>query len=531
MDEDSETAKEARGAARYLEQRRLCLDHAGDLVAGAQRVLGSDNAHPNIAYHLAILAMEEIGKAGMLASLGVIGATLDKKTLEKRLGDHVFKLMWAVWSPSMSDGKIDPKDFEDARQFAESTHARRIAGLYVDYTDDNTSAPPREAVLLDHATSILNLAKARLALELERKAPVPDERNEELEWYLNTLSDVLGKKRLFSRPFIQKHEEFHGDTRAWIRWAREEFAKIATEEQEHLQRELSRQPRESGKGKPKWLMKVRLQTPSHSLRQKALNYWNDRMEAVKLQLVGNRKNELLLEMTINDGVTLDRLFDAGISLSKLYIAMLNIGTGGFFWYELSGQAQIYYESIRDLDAPDLEPRIGRVRGLLKEWAEDHPDGGKRRRVALDEAHLNNTMMCLAAFGPMSDKDAAPIFGPYLKGLVLLSKTDLHLSLENNARDAFLKALRRAMLSFGDWDGDDTRLITALHRVIEPIIPEEADRNRLFEGLEGKPTDEKALSDAVSAKRVADLYLVIAAKRRWPELVKRARRDQGASLGR
>lgn len=524
MDEDSETAKEGRGAACYLEQHRLCLDHAADLVAGAERVLGNDHAHPNIAYHLAILALEEIGKAGMLASLAIIGAAADGAKFERRLSDHVFKLTWAVWSPSMSDGKIDPKDFEDARRFAESTHARRIAGLYVDHTGHNTSASPRGKVLPDHATSILNLAKARLALELKRETPVQEDRNEELVWFLDTVGDDLRKRRLFSRPFIQKHEEFRGDTRAWIRWARKEFAKIAAEELEHVQRELSRQAGESSEGKPKWLMKVRLQTPSHSLRQKALNHWNGRMEAVKLQLAGNKKNELLLEMTINDDVTFDRLFDVGLSLSKLYIAMLNIGTAGFFWYELSSQTQIYYESIRDLDAPHLEPRVSRVRGLHKEWAEARPDGGKRQRIALKEAHLNNAMMCLAAFGPMSDEDAAPIFGPYLEGLMLLSKTDLHLSVENAAREAFLKTLRRAMLSFGDWDGDDTRLIAALHHVFEPIIAEETDRIRLFEGLEGKPTDEGALSDAVSAKRVADLYLVIVAKRRWPELVKRASPD-------
>lgn len=165
-----------------------------------------------------------------------------------------------------------------------------------------------------------------------------------------------------------------------------------------------------------------------------------------------------------------------------------------------------------------------MHGLLNEWAEERSNGSKRQRVALEDAHLANSMMCLAAFGPMSDEDAAPIFGQYLNGLVLLSKTDLHLSVGNNARDAFLNALRRAMLRFGDWDGNDTRLITALHSVIEPIIPEEADRNQLFERLEGKPTDEDALSYAVSAKRVADLYLVIVAKRRWPEFVKRSGRD-------
>jgi hypothetical protein len=134
----------------------------------------------------------------------------------------------------MSGGKIDPKDFEQARQFAESTHARRKAGLYVDYSEDDTLVAPSEAVLLSHATSLLNLAKSRLELERYAEIPIPDERNEDLEWYLVTLGDELGKKRLFSQAFVQKLEEFGGDARAWARWAREEFAKIAAEEQEHL---------------------------------------------------------------------------------------------------------------------------------------------------------------------------------------------------------------------------------------------------------------------------------------------------------
>jgi AbiV family abortive infection protein len=164
MNEDSEVGAEVRGAALSREQRRRCLDHAGNLIAAAERVLADDNAYPNIAYHLAILAMEEIGKAGMLASRAVTGAALDGERLQKRLDDHVYTLMWAVWSPSMSGGKIDPKDFEDARQFAESTHARRKAGLYVDHSEDDTLAAPSEAVLLGHATSLLKLANSRLEL-------------------------------------------------------------------------------------------------------------------------------------------------------------------------------------------------------------------------------------------------------------------------------------------------------------------------------------------------------------------------------
>ena len=161
-----------------------------------------------------------------------------------------------------------------------------MAGLYVDYAEDSALAPPRQAVRLEHATSLLKLAKARLELEEARGSPVRDESAEELEWYFATVSGEIGQKRLFSPLFIQKHQEFGGDTRAWVRWARSEFDKIEEAEKEQLRRELSRQASEPGKGKPKWLMKIRVQTPSHSLRQKILNFWNDRIDAVKLRTAG-----------------------------------------------------------------------------------------------------------------------------------------------------------------------------------------------------------------------------------------------------
>jgi AbiV family abortive infection protein len=103
--EETSSNTVTRSAASYLNQRRLCLDHAGDLIASAERVLGNDNVYANIAYHLAILAMEEIGKAGLLGCRAVIGESLNAQTLESHLGDHIFKLLWAVWSPSILGGK------------------------------------------------------------------------------------------------------------------------------------------------------------------------------------------------------------------------------------------------------------------------------------------------------------------------------------------------------------------------------------------------------------------------------------------
>jgi hypothetical protein len=63
-------------ANRALKIRGACLDHARDLVAAAERVI-RDRGFPNIAYHLAILALEEIGKAGMVSCRAVVGGRRD----------------------------------------------------------------------------------------------------------------------------------------------------------------------------------------------------------------------------------------------------------------------------------------------------------------------------------------------------------------------------------------------------------------------------------------------------------------------
>jgi hypothetical protein len=224
-------------------------------------------------------------------------------------------------------------------------------------------------------------------------------------------------------------------------------------------------------------------------------------------------------MTIGDHITVDRLFDFGLGFSRLHLVMLNIGTGGVFWYELSGQAETYYESIKDLDAPQMNVAIGKLSGLPREWMETGPNGRKRERVALEETHLQNAINAMAAFGFMPDAEAEPIFGQYIHGLTLLAKADLHLGVGNQARDAFLLVLRRALVRFGDMKSEGDNPLPALHRVMEPVIPLEEHRNQVFAELESP--DEGSIGEAVAAKRIADLYLALVARRLWPDFVKRA----------
>jgi AbiV family abortive infection protein len=501
----------SNGATRV---RELCLKHAADLIASAERVI-KDDGFPNIAYPLAVLALEEIGKAGMVVSRAVIGGARDTDWMNNRFDDHVWKIQWAVWSQGFLGNRIDPKDFEEARRFAQSTHARRLAGLYVDPNADGNTLSPSAVVTPEQAISVINLARARLNVEKATGAPALGEPNDDLKWFLDTIGNEQGTKRIFSQSFVAEYERLKGDVRAWIKWARQEFEKVAADEQAHLQRELARLPSALGSAKPKWFIRIRLATPSHSIRPKVLGYWNKRVGWVKLIPVKN-KQELLMEITLGDTFSVTNIYDVGLSASKLCIVALNVGSLGFFWYGLPRQTSRYYEGIRDLDAPHMDVDVAKAPGLLGDW----------KQGALSEKNLHHAIEFIAAFGGMPDEEASPIFSPYLQGLVLLSKSDIHLSCEDQARDAFLQVLRSACRHFGDWDGAQDTFVASLHRVFEGIIREPEHRNLLF-NIIAPPhrTAEGSFADAVSAKRLADLYLVLVADRIMSERMKQDSPDQ------
>jgi hypothetical protein len=162
--------------------------------------------------------------------------------------------------------------------------------------------------------------------------------------------------------------------------------------------------------------------------------------------------------------------------------------------------------------------IGRTSGLAREWMQTGQNGQRRERVALEEAHLNSAINALAVFGFLPDAEAEPIFGQYLQALALSAKMDLHLIVGNHARNAFMLALRRALVRFGDMKGEDEEVLPVLHRVMEPIIPTVEHRDKIFAGLES--AGQGSIGEVIAVKRVTDLYLSLVARRLWPDFVKR-----------
>src|SRR5690348_11869298 len=151
---------------KLLNARQLCLDQAQSFIEAAGRLDGA--GWPHIVYHLSLLALGEVGKANMLGAQMINHASLDGSWIERSLDSHRRKLQWAVWSPMV---RIDPSDFEAARQFAERAHAIRLASLYVDAKADLTDLPPSERVQRRDAEQALSLARVRL--DYERASGTP----------------------------------------------------------------------------------------------------------------------------------------------------------------------------------------------------------------------------------------------------------------------------------------------------------------------------------------------------------------------
>lgn len=285
---------------RLLKLRAICCEHAFDLIESAERILTGKRPIPNIAFHLTLLALEEIGKASLITAREVSVGKRDIAWIDKRMEDHAEKLLHGLWSPPMRVSKeINPERFRQLQEFSKQAHQQRLAALYVDVTgDDEALASPKEAVTIEETTSLLEIAKQNLQLLASEPARDVDTQDELMRWFWEAVSDEQMQKRLFSQSFLAKIDEFDGNIREWTSWAKAEFEKIRQEECEVMEAEASRVIDKNVAPKERWRLKLRIYCISHSIRQKMLNFWNESVPLAKLHFVSNE--EMILELTLGD---------------------------------------------------------------------------------------------------------------------------------------------------------------------------------------------------------------------------------------
>lgn len=411
-----------------------CLNHAADLLAAAEVTLQIGKA--NIAFHLALVAVEEIGKARIISlASGRLAREREIDLVRKFASDHVAKIFWAFWSTSFGTRIVDATVIDEHRNMARTLHASRLAGLYV--TPDASDPAPSDAITAERARELIQVAQTRLALEKAwHAAPIVSDDDEDLNWFLTTASDEQNFHIIFGQTSQAKLVELR-DAQAWVRWLRLEFEQAEIEARSALEQERQRALPEVGV-EPKWRMTFTLHTSTHSIRRAALAEWNTWSKLVKLHPSGRRNRALQVEITLFDNVAVDDVMRSMFGLAQRTTLCLNMASVGLFWWYLPEHDHPICD--RAVDIASNRPLNIDFYADFRVVADD-----RQRRVF---SGPDVTRLALL-FGRLPLRDAA-FLDEYWAGVALLGKNDPLLKFNSTCRRHFHRALQLAMEYYGHW---------------------------------------------------------------------------------
>jgi AbiV family abortive infection protein len=477
--------------------RLACLGHAKELLDEADKLLQTS---PHLSFHLATLALEEIGKSVQaFIEINHVPHPSDNTPRFLNKDDHVQKLFWALWSPSSNTETMSPEHMKWCQDFARKTHELRLNGLYVDWKDGKISVP-RDTVTQKQANQLVDLARTRLNLSnLEQMSELDDERKSLLQWFSRMVWDEEQARRLFTKASLSKLIEF-SNFPDWINWLKADSEKADQEAKEILSKELQRtEPQDEARGKPKWKVKIRFFTTSHSVRQPELNWVNQMGDLIRLDR-GKDSKELFLTMALPSAIPLQGLWHVGWLESRRFVVALNIGSLGYFWWQIPTDVSKYHVKMFDLET-NYEVKVERVPRLTLDW-------GNR---VLDQTALLQTLLSYR-FLPRGTETAEPsLLVNYLNGLAFLGKNDIHLRMESSALVSFYQAFRIALQHYKDWDGESDFGVscTAMFAHEFPDMADWVEILDLAKCIQNTtpPPKEITLTHAIGMKLYCDSYIL------------------------
>ena len=489
--------------------REACLANAQELLNSAKTLKGKNTAH--IRYHLAVLAMEEVGKVELL-SAEFSRLTFDEDDIEPNLtvDDHVKKLFWAIFTPFVEQKRLTKDDIESNRGLAKDIHERRLESLY---TNPQMPLRPEDRIEEEEADNLVRLAESRLSLEKEYDiSDTPDEsRLEDFNWFYSASDNPEIRRLILNNASLEKLADI-GSVREWIKWLREEFAKSDEESREILRQEMEKGMVGEIEGdEPKWKVKFRIYSASHSIRPKAVNKWNENCGSIIKIYNSNkkRKNELFCELTLGKRIPVQALWNVARAISKDFVASLNIATRGLFWWHIDRDVSRFYDKILDLEN-DLEVILDISPELSIDWG--------HRTIKEQDFRETNHIFAYILKACHSNQLFSDALDLYLTGLALLSTNDIHLRLEASAFAHFFKVLKTYLRASGDWDGHTDLKLAAETQLCE-IFPTTTDLSEYLElgmQLESKNNLFKriTLTEVIGMKLYCDVYFSLLANREF-----------------
>ncbi len=486
---------------------RRCLDNAEGLLDSAKDVRAKKRNH--IAFHLAVLALEEIGKSAMLLADRLYHIGADKDSDESKgeskfsddFADHRKKLFWAMLIASFDGRMLSPQDFIRLKELANNVHLSRVLSLYTSPDEES----PQTDISDDELDRIIGVTESRLALEQFKEIRQLDSEAEQLiDWFTKALADPLLQRFVLSEQSKHKLEDFGGNSRKWMTWLHEEVATAEVNAKELMEKEINRlAPTGVLANKPKWRLKIKLHTLSHSIRPKELNAWNDQVAWVKLYPTA-KKTELLVEFLLPAKIPVAELWQTGLQMCAMFATSLNIATVGYFWWYLPEFVSTFYDEMSDEDTK-ARLAVDYKSLAMANW----------KRTTLKSQQLHNAGMILTFLMRWATKEQSLACSRYIQGIALLSKNDVFGDFTGQAIVHFASALRMALASYGDWDGVPEHFNQAAIDTLNNIwnqpeaVAEFKSLIEIANALEKQqqPPRPINLDDAMKLKACCDVYLV------------------------
>lgn len=493
------------GRIDLVKVHNACITHARNLIVSARAVQTVEQ--PHIAYHLAVIALEELGRMELLGvqSMASTRSEEDASRYEKQTQSHEQKLFWCFLGPSLSTRKITNETLNSITQLTQQLHSTRLQALYIDKASDALTVPS-EVIPPEECEKIIQLAESRLAIAEEEKprpeAEISDNDKATMRWFLEAADHPNKTKVIFSAASMEKLHEL-ANAREWIGWLKIEFDKTEAENLALAEAEIARSQNLPKIGmKDKWRIRLKIYSASHSIRPKALNEWNKKVGWIKLTPVNKSKNQLIVELILKDNIPVQGLWHFAWGVARQFVAALNIGTMGFWWWKMPEQLDGYYERIDDLEN-EHQIKLTRSPSLKIDW------GDNRILTSEDLAQVINCLIALP--GPGDALKLIP-YNYYIGGTTFLSLNDVHWQCENNIFGNFLECLRKLMEETGEWN-PETPFSETFREYIDNIITDNLDDKEhlisIAKAFDANEMNEVTitLKDASFMKLFCDIYIL------------------------
>jgi AbiV family abortive infection protein len=475
---------------------QACVKNADEHIAAARELRKTD--HNNMAFNAAVLALEEIGKAVLIGMNRGHAANYDPGFVRADwFEDHAKKLFWALWSSSFGRSADPAQDFQDFPHIASRIHRQRLNAIYVE--PDAVELPER--ITDDEVDAIIRLAEYRAEKERHVFLQELDAKDRpDLDWFMRAGDDPKLAGVVFSKESFARLQSFGGDVREWVRWLRTEITRLEDYNQRLAEEELNRiSPSGDHALNPKWSLKIRLHSWSHSIHPKLLTSWNKKSQFIKLSAPKGRR-ELLVQFLVPEKVMLRDLWNTGHAISNSFALAVNVATRGFFWWYLPARTTKFFEEIRDMGRN--VPLTADSPSLTVSWG-DH---------SLTEGDLEETLRVYMYLSRLPKERWEPYL-TYLQGLALVAKNDIHGRFEPTILQLFYQAFRGCAIQRGDWDGSSPFLDAAKRALevfrdrmdsIDRELPRQVQLGEML--LRGTLVQDLTIRDAILMKLFCDLCI-------------------------